>query len=32
MIPLEQFLFFAVSLYAFFQLSISLVNILISFQ
>ena len=32
MIPLEQFLFLAVSLYAFFHLSMSLVDVLINFQ
>ena len=31
MIPVEQYLFFAVSLYAFFHLSIRIVSILISF-
>jgi len=31
MIPIEQYLFFAVSLYAFFHLSMNLVTLLISF-
>jgi len=32
MIPIEQYLFFAVSLYAFFNLSIRIVSALISFS
>jgi len=32
MIPIEQYLFFAVSLYAFLYLSITIVNALISFS
>jgi len=32
MIPIEQYLFFAVSLYAFFHLSIRIVSALISFS
>jgi len=32
MIPIEQYLFFAVSLYAFFYLSITIVSALISFS